>query len=78
MDRQTLYFTVANVSPCVKQYTFSKSSNETHRLWGHLAAPVVANSEKKHVVSLCKFKSVLIYTWIAKPFILLLQMFPPV
>ena len=33
--------------------TFSQNSNETRRIWGHLAAPVVANSGKKHVVSLC-------------------------
>ena len=31
--------------------------------------------EKKHAVSLCKFNSVLIYTWIAKPFVLPMQIF---
>ena len=55
MDRQTLYFTVANFSAMIKQYTFSKNSNETRRIWGTLAAPVVAYSGKKHKVFLCKF-----------------------
>ena len=32
-----------------KQYTFSKNSNETRRIWGTLAAPDFANSGKKHV-----------------------------
>ena len=49
MGRQTLYVTVANGSAMIKQYTFSKNSNETRRIWGYLAAPVVANSGKKHV-----------------------------
>ena len=40
--------------------------------WRLPSSPIV---EKKHVVSLCKFKSVLIYTWIAKPFVLPLQIF---
>ena len=49
LDRQTLYFTVANFRPCIKQYTFSKNSNETRRICAGLAAPVVANSGKKNV-----------------------------
>ena len=40
--------------------------------WRLPSSPIV---EKKHVVSLCKFKSVLIYTRIAKPFVLPLQIF---
>ena len=40
--------------------------------WRLPSSPIVEN---KTVVSLCKFKSVLIYTWIAKPFILPLQIF---
>ena len=32
---------------CIKQYTFSKNSNETRRIWGILAAPDFANSGKK-------------------------------
>ena len=40
--------------------------------WRLRSSPIVEN---KTVVSLCKFKSVLIYTWIAKPFILPLQIF---
>ena len=32
LDRQTLYFAVAIFSPCIKQYTFSKNSNETRRI----------------------------------------------
>jgi len=55
--------------------TFSQNSRNNKGIWRTLAAPVVANSGKKHVVSLCKFKSVLIYTRIAKPFILPLQIF---
>ena len=39
--------------------------------WGIPSSPIV----EKHVVSLCKFKSVLIYTWIAKPFIIPLRIF---
>ena len=47
LDRQTLIFTVANFFLCLKQDTFSKSSNETRRIWSLLAAPVVANSGNK-------------------------------
>ena len=47
LDRQTLCFTVANFSAHQKQYTFSKNSNETRRIWGRLAAPDFANSGKK-------------------------------
>ena len=76
LDRQTLCFTVANVFYYEKQYTCSKNSNENRRYWAILAAPVVANSGKEpHVVFLCNLKRVLIYTWVAKPFILPLQMF---
>ena len=46
LDRQTLCFTVAIFSAHQKQYTFSTNSNETRRIWGILAAPVVANSGK--------------------------------
>ena len=49
LDRQTLCFTVANFSAHQKQYTFSKNSNETRRIWGRLAAPDFANSGKKHM-----------------------------
>ena len=49
LDRQTLCFTVANFFHYEKQYTFSKNSNETRRIWGLLAAPDFANSGKKHV-----------------------------
>ena len=49
LDRQTLCFTVAIFSPHQKQYTCSKSSNENRRFSGKLAAPVAANSGKKHV-----------------------------
>ena len=56
--------------------SFSQNSNETRRPWAVLAAPVVANSgEWKHAIPLCEFKSVLVYTWIAKPFVLPLQIF---
>ena len=44
---------------------------DTEQYWRLPSSPIV----KKHVVSLCKFKSVLIYTWIAKPFFLPLQIF---
>ena len=44
----------------------------SERHWRLRSSPIVEN---KTVVSLCKFKSVLIYTWIAKPFILPLQIF---
>ena len=40
--------------------------------WRLPSSPIV---EKNMCISLCKFKSVLIYTWIAKPFILPLQIF---
>ena len=40
--------------------------------WRLPSSPIV---ERKHAISLCEFKSVLIYTWIAKPFILPLQIF---
>ena len=54
MDRQTLYFTVANFFAPLKHYTFSKKNpNENESFWAILAAPVAANSEKKcisHVV----------------------------
>ena len=57
LERQTLCFTVANVLHYQKQYTFSKSSNETRRICGGLAAPVAANSGKKTCAfSYCKFK----------------------
>ena len=46
LDRQTLYFTVANVSAHQKQTTFSKNSNEARRICGALAAPDFANSGK--------------------------------
>ena len=75
MDRQTLCFTVANFRHTWNKHSKSQNSNENTRYWAILAAPVVAIRKKKHVVSLCKFKSVLIYTWIAKPFILPLQIF---
>ena len=39
--------------------------------WRLPSSPIV----KKHVVSLRKFTSVLIYTWIAKPFVLPMQIF---
>ena len=55
--------------------TFSQNCSESRRIWGILSAPVVANSGKKTVVSLCKFESVLIYIRIAKPFVLPLQIF---
>ena len=44
----------------------------TDQYWRLPSSPIVEN---KHVVSLCKLKSVLIYTWVAKPFILPLQIF---
>ena len=44
----------------------------TERHWRLRSSPIVEN---KTVVSLRKLKSVLIYTWIAKPFILPLQIF---
>ena len=40
--------------------------------WRLPSSPIV---EKKHVVFLCKFERVLIYTWIVKPVVLLLQFF---
>ena len=49
LDRQTLCFTVAKFFHYEKQYTFSKNSNETRRIWGRLAAPDFANSGIKHV-----------------------------
>ena len=48
LDRQTLYFTIAFFSPCIKQYTCSNNSNETRRNCGGLAAPDFANSGKKN------------------------------
>ena len=46
MGRQTLYFTVAHVRAFEnKDYVF-KNSHETRRIWGRLAATVVANSGK--------------------------------
>ena len=72
MDRQTLYSTVANVRAFENKDYLFKNSNETRRNWRALAAPVVAYSGKK-VHFLCRLKSALIYTWIAKLFILPLQ-----
>ena len=43
---QTLIFTVANCSPCVKQYCLAKNSNENTRNCGYLADPVAAYSGK--------------------------------
>ena len=40
--------------------------------WRLPSSPIV---ERKHAIPLCEFKSVLIYTWIAKPFVLPLQIF---
>ena len=40
--------------------------------WRLPSSPIVGEKNK---VFLCEFKSVLIYTWIAKPFILPLQFF---
>ena len=45
-------------------------TRDTEGYWRLPSSPIVG---EKHVVSLCKFKSVLIYTRIAKPFILPLQ-----
>ena len=45
--------------------TCSQNSRNNRRTWGILAAPVVACSERNHKDFLCKFKTVLIYTWIA-------------
>ena len=76
MDRQTLYFTVAIVSPMIKQYTKKTTRTKTaatERDWRLPSSPIVW---KKHVVSLRKLKGVLIYTWIAKPLFLPLQFFP--
>ena len=53
----------------------SQNYNENCRIRTRLADPVVAYCEKKHVPSLCKIKSALIYTRIAKPLILPLQLF---
>ena len=47
MDRQTLYFTVANFPYTRIKLSKSQNSNETRRIWATLAAPVVANSGKK-------------------------------
>ena len=46
LDRQTLYFTVANFFEYEKRYFFEKNSNETRRIQGILAAPEFANSGK--------------------------------
>ena len=46
MDRQTVYFTVASFRAFENKYYFFKNSNETRRISGRLAAPVVAYSEK--------------------------------
>ena len=57
------------------QITVSKTRTKlaaTERHWRLPSSPIV---RKKQVVFLCKLKSGLIYTWIAKPFILPLQMF---
>ena len=60
-------------------FIFGKENHKTRtklaayeRDWRLPSSPIV---RKKTVVSLCKFKSVLIYTWIAKPFILPLHIF---
>ena len=63
------FVTITNNTTC------SQNSRNNRRIRRRLPAPEFANSGKQTVVSLCKFKSVLIYTWIAKPFILPLQMF---
>ena len=55
--------------------TFSKTRTKLAAYEGHWRLPSSPIVRKKHVVFLCKLKSVLIYTWIAKPFILPLQMF---
>ena len=47
MDRQTLYFTVAKFRAFENKDYFFQNSNETRRIWGTLAAPVVANSGEK-------------------------------
>ena len=48
MDRQTLYFTVANVRVDYKEYYFlTQNSKKNSRIWANLAAPLVANSEKE-------------------------------
>ena len=47
MDRQTLYFTVANFPYTRIKLSKSQNSNETRRIWGVLAAPDFANSGKQ-------------------------------
>ena len=79
MDRQTLYFTVANVRQYVNEepkmarlYKSQMKISANQGDWRLPSSPIV---EQKHKDLLCKFKSVLIYTWSAKPLILPLQMF---
>ena len=60
--RQTLIFTVAIFSPCVKQYCFATNSNENTRIWARLAAPVAAYSGRKTCNFLqCRY----LYNWLA-------------
>ena len=79
MGRQTFCFTVANVRQYLneeqKMAVYYKSHMKiaaTERYWRPPSSSIV---EQKHVVFLCKLKSVLIYTWVAKPFVLPLQIF---
>ena len=76
---QTLCFTVASFRQYENEeqkmavyYKTRTKIGDTERHWRLPSPPIVG---EKHVVSLCKFESVLIYTWIAKPFILPLQIF---
>jgi len=81
VDRQTLYhFTVTDIRQTMKtkkrpSYIKARcmdiAASEGH--WRDPAWPIV---ETTHKDSLCDFKGVWIYTWIAKPFIVLpLQIF---
>ena len=55
-NRQTRYFTVAIVFITKNNTLFQKTRAKLAATEGSMAAPVVADSEKKHVVSLCKFR----------------------
>ena len=65
-----LHFVFITKNNTLVQKTRTKLA-ATDQYWRLSSTPIV----KKYVVSLCKFKSVFMYTWIAKPFILPLQFF---
>ena len=68
---QIVAFTRINITVCKTAARIAASAPD----WRLPSSPIV---EKKHGVSLCKINSVLIYTRIAKPFILPLQYVRPI